>query len=833
MDRDKPHRAESTKHPGRQSWLRVFVTGVTVLGLIAGIVLTARLIPVTERYFTDAQTINEPADQARTRDILWQPPRELSEVINTTTNDYEPRLSADGMTLFFVRGKAGGNAELMVSHRTPDGWTEPVPIDSVNSQYDDLGPEPSQDGQSLFFYSDRPGGYGVYDIWMAHRGEEDWQPPINLGPRVNSSYNDYSPALIPEGGVLYFASNRPQPDDAAEPDPDAWNATLREDLYQRDYDLYMARLGEAGATDVVSLATLNSSFNEGAPAVSTFGDFLYFCSDRPGGEGAFDLYRSRRLEGNHLAAENLGGTVNTGANELDPGLGLGGFALYFSSDRVDGVEAVDAPPVYNLYYTTSREVFAKSHQRERTPIDWAAIWSAAGPNLIWALLALLMLLALLALLRDVRGRRLSLLAKCLLGSVTAHILLLLLFNVWEVTATLAEQFQRGSPIRVALASPAASSALASQIRGEITTPQAPVAPEFTVERILPTSREMASATISSMAVQRHQMQVESMITTESVEHDAPLTKLLDQASSITENLAEADATQLALELPSQPAPSRVEEAESSPMNSHVNDKSTDRPPVQALTGNTQPSTRVIQPESISATQESTATAESLVSADHWQEASPESTFSTAAFERFEPATQQVSVEQFTIPTDAQERPSPVLESDMIVTLPFLAETRSPPSRSSPAQRVYATSSLGDVVRRSMDELEPVEARHPNAESTLVDALAGQQKDVEPVEMPSMEHGAAVARLSLPLLEAIAPGIPSVEPNPVVDEADVAGISTHTDRVRPTIDAAESNSALHAAPATLLPDPITEKRMDASLARTTPSNLSRAMPRVPR
>ena len=67
--------------------------------------------------------------------------------------------------------------------------------------------------------------------------------------------------------------------------------------------------------------------------------------------------------------QNLGPKINTPRNELDPGLSLGGFALYFSSDRrlkrqhprrpQDAIAAPAKKPdaEYNLFYTTSREVF--------------------------------------------------------------------------------------------------------------------------------------------------------------------------------------------------------------------------------------------------------------------------------------------------------------------------------------------------------------------------------------------------------------------------------------------------------------------------------------------
>ena len=411
---------QETKSRSGLRWGRWLLFAVVLAVLVGVGISLVRLVPITHRYYTDADTIRMPAGTAPTRDILWQPPKPLAGVINTTNDDYEPRISADGLTLYFVRGKAGENADIYVSTHTYDGWTEPEPLVAVNTEYEDLGPEPSADGQSLYFYSDRSGGLGGYDIWVTHRGRDGWQEPINLGPLVNSEFNDYGPAVTPDGKTLYFASNQPLPGDIDQPDPNAWPATIREDLFHRTYDLYSSVITDGGSGKAVPLAGLNSPYNEGAPAVSSFGDFLYFASDRPGGEGGFDLYRSRRMRGDHRPVENLGTTVNTESNELDPGLGLGGYALFFSSDAPPDDAATEAPREYNLLYTTSREVFSQVEHMQRAPINWVALWRTILPNLLWALLALLLLLLMLALLRDVRGRRLSLLAKCLLASLMAH-----------------------------------------------------------------------------------------------------------------------------------------------------------------------------------------------------------------------------------------------------------------------------------------------------------------------------------------------------------------------------------------------------------------------------
>ena len=460
---------------------RALTAGIVVLAVFLLGVTAWRVRPIREEFYTDADQIKVPARSAPLRDILWQPPTELPVALNTSGDDYEPRLSADGLTLYFVRGKAGANADIYFVNRTPSGWSHPAPLIGVNSEADDLGPEPTADGQSLYFYSNRDGGFGGYDLWLVRREGAGWGQPANLGPSVNSEFNDYGPAAPADGSVVYFSSNRPQTADADQPDPNAWPATLREDLFHRTYDLYAATVAERGMGTAVPLAALNTPYNEGAPAVSPFGDFLYFASDRPDGHGAFDLYRSRRLRGEYLAPTNLGSAVNTVANELDPALSMGGYALYFSSDRVTNVEGVDAvtseesaaPRHYNLYQTTSREVFAEAQTTDREPIDWAGLWAAIGPNLLWALLALLLLLAMLALYRSTRDRRLSLLAKCLLASMAAHLLLLFLLNAWDVAASLAGEFNRRGRIQVALAAPMSGNSIARQILGDITEIEAP------------------------------------------------------------------------------------------------------------------------------------------------------------------------------------------------------------------------------------------------------------------------------------------------------------------------------------------------------------------------
>jgi hypothetical protein len=81
------------------------------------------------------------------------------------------------------------------------------------------------------------------------------------------------------------------------------------------------------------LMDVNSPKDDLDPAVTPHGDFVYFASDRAGGAGGFDIYRSR-ITGRLLSAPRLlGPEINSEANEIGPETRMEGFDLFFSSDR--------------------------------------------------------------------------------------------------------------------------------------------------------------------------------------------------------------------------------------------------------------------------------------------------------------------------------------------------------------------------------------------------------------------------------------------------------------------------------------------------------------------
>jgi len=88
-------------------------------------------------------------------------------------------------------------------------------------------------------------------------------------------------------------------------------------------------------TNIQELPLSGEDFTSSHPAFSTDGQCIFFTSDRPGGVGGMDLYKSCREGEGWSTPMNLGAPINTTGNELFPYAGADG-NLYFSSNGLAG-----------------------------------------------------------------------------------------------------------------------------------------------------------------------------------------------------------------------------------------------------------------------------------------------------------------------------------------------------------------------------------------------------------------------------------------------------------------------------------------------------------------
>jgi hypothetical protein len=108
-----------------------------------------------------------------------------------------------------------------------------------------------------------------------------------------------------------------------------------------NYDIYVAVLQDSIWGKMKPLSDINTRFQESSACISADGYYLYFASNRPGGEGGFDIYRTTREDGRWAHHVNIGSIINTEGDEDAPFLTRDGMLLFFSSNGHESVGNMD------------------------------------------------------------------------------------------------------------------------------------------------------------------------------------------------------------------------------------------------------------------------------------------------------------------------------------------------------------------------------------------------------------------------------------------------------------------------------------------------------------
>jgi len=182
---------------------------------------------------------------------------EVDDIINDANDNFFPVVSPDGKAIAYMTSMKFYDA-IMFSRFARNEWSTPVNItpelqsdgdhyiscitsdntvmvlskdDNINSdiwmsKYDGTHWEPArklkkeintkyweahgfitEDGATLIFASDRPGGFGGLDLYVSKLGPDgEWGMPENMGPEINTPFNEDRPFLINNGKKLFFAS---------------------------------------------------------------------------------------------------------------------------------------------------------------------------------------------------------------------------------------------------------------------------------------------------------------------------------------------------------------------------------------------------------------------------------------------------------------------------------------------------------------------------------------------------------------------------------------------------------------------------------------------------
>ncbi len=136
----------------------------------------------------------------------WTQPANLNTSIGSDGDLYPTCLSADGKELYLV--KNGESKDIWISQRTAAGWSKATRLDErINTSADESSACLSEDGKSLYFSSTRKKGFGGSDLYVAARDSRNqWGKPRNLGPMINTAFDEESPCITNHDTTLFFSS---------------------------------------------------------------------------------------------------------------------------------------------------------------------------------------------------------------------------------------------------------------------------------------------------------------------------------------------------------------------------------------------------------------------------------------------------------------------------------------------------------------------------------------------------------------------------------------------------------------------------------------------------
>ena len=163
--------------------------------------------------------------------------------------------------------------------------------------------------------------------------------PKNMGAAINSNLDEYFPAITADGQTfLYTRNNRTE------------KVALQEDF------LVSKKVNGEWVPSTLLGGGINTSGNEGAPALSADGDILFFvaCSENPDGSytggrkgyGDCDIFYSLKVGEGWTKPYNIGSAINTSSWETQPSFSSDGKTLYFVSNRPGGFGSAD------IWYST-------------------------------------------------------------------------------------------------------------------------------------------------------------------------------------------------------------------------------------------------------------------------------------------------------------------------------------------------------------------------------------------------------------------------------------------------------------------------------------------------
>ena len=157
-------------------------------------------------YMNHFKLYDAPMQSVKT-DEGWQVPVNLTPLVKSDGDYFLTGISHTGDTLLLTAYDPYFSGEIFSSRFINGKWTPITKLNAnINTRFNETHASFSADGNTLIFTSDRKGGMGGLDLYQSEMTAGEWGPPVNLGPVINTIFDEETPFLTPDGKKLFFSS---------------------------------------------------------------------------------------------------------------------------------------------------------------------------------------------------------------------------------------------------------------------------------------------------------------------------------------------------------------------------------------------------------------------------------------------------------------------------------------------------------------------------------------------------------------------------------------------------------------------------------------------------
>ncbi|MEQ9305036.1 MAG: hypothetical protein RJQ14_14095, partial [Marinoscillum sp.] len=241
---------------------------------------------------------------------------QLESPVNSASAELSPVYFEDEKELLFASNRSGGpdGFQIFYSKSGPNGWEVPVQVNNLGtfSRKNANIEVVSEDGK-LFIFKEDNGG----DLFYSQASGNTWTTPVEFDARVSNNHIASHFFINEHEDRIIFASDE---------DSDGL------DIFESYKDPENGKWSRPAPFYI----SINSAYNEDSPYLSVDEQTLYFCSDRPGGIGGYDVYVSRYDAENFSWSdpENMGWPINSPNDEFHFKMNVDQKAGYFVSNRL-------------------------------------------------------------------------------------------------------------------------------------------------------------------------------------------------------------------------------------------------------------------------------------------------------------------------------------------------------------------------------------------------------------------------------------------------------------------------------------------------------------------